>query len=120
DLGGGRWSLQRGCRYADLAGEGDLRPPKRQSLRNLFVGRPQQGALGEQLWICVVCLGKGVGKCLSLRRDRRQGCDNPGKQSDIRHSAGPAASSAQDQGLSKTRKRASVRSPAVGEWRHQI
>src|SRR5713226_6122813 len=48
--------LERGCRYADLAGEGDLGAPKRQSLRDLLVSCSQQCALREELRIGVVSL----------------------------------------------------------------
>ena len=49
-----------------------MRAPERQRLRNLLVGRPQQGALREELGIGVVGLGQGVGQCLRLRGDRCQ------------------------------------------------
>jgi hypothetical protein len=56
----------------------------------LLVGRPQQRALCEQLWICVVGLGKGIGKCLSLHGERCQADNNASNRCEIRDPADAA------------------------------
>src|SRR6266446_5507789 len=62
------------------AGKSDRRPPVRQRLRHAFVGRPQVGALPQQLRVVVIGVGERLGKRLRRRR-----C--PGKQQQRRRDA---------------------------------
>ena len=82
-----RWSSCRSlsktaASAADLAGEVDGRTPARQRLRHLLVGRPQQGALRQELRVGVVRLGERLGHRLPDRRGRadREQAGNPARR----------------------------------------
>ena len=82
---------------ADLAGEVDGRAPARQRLRHLLVGRPQQGALRQELRVGVVGLGQRLGQRLPdrLRCAGREQAGKSGKAGKGRDN--PAAGAAENQ-----------------------